>query len=258
MTRISSFSAVVFSILIAAIILLHHTTAIAQSVTVHDLIPQNFVAQGSLGQSMTLQDADTNRNLFPNTHSSLKSSPSDSAAPAPPKHRLQPANMSFMEHYLWDEDGLFRKWGWAAPLTPDERKAELDVRRTMLTAHQIGGFVTEAAMIGAVYFGQRTIDGDRSANQWHQPLVAATIGAYSITGLLAILSPPPYIRRDNETSTTTIHKLLAWVHFTGMFVTPLLAQFIHRNDYNGIARFHQWSGYITLAALTASLIVVTF
>jgi len=182
----------------------------------------------------------------------------DSTMPSTPKHRLQPANMSFMERYLWDSDGVFREWGWAGPLTPDERKSELELRRTMLTAHQIGGFVTEGLLIGAVYFGQRLIDGDRKANDWHQPLVAATIASYSITGLLAILSPPPYIRRDNEASTTVTHKWLAWVHFSGMFITPFLAQFIHRNDYNGIARFHQAAGYITLGALTASLIVVTF
>ena len=181
-----------------------------------------------------------------------------STPPPTPKRLLIPANSSFMERYLWDYDGLFRKWGWADSLTPKARKSELELRRTMLTWHQIGGFVTEGLMIGAVYFGQRLIDGDRSANKWHQPLVTALIGTYSITGLLAVLSPPPLIRRDDETSTTTIHKALAWVHFTGMFLTPLFAQFIHRNDYNGIARFHQVSGYITLTALTASLITVTF
>ncbi len=178
--------------------------------------------------------------------------------PATLNRLLMPANSSFMERYLWDYDGLFRKWGWADSLTPKERKSELELRRTMLTWHQIGGFTTEALMIASVYFGQKLIDGDRSANKWHQPLVTALIGTYSLTGLLAILSPPPLIRRDDEVSTTTIHKLLAWVHFTGMFLTPLFAQFIHRNDYNGIARFHQVSGYITLTALTASLITVTF
>ena len=75
------------------------------------------------------------------------------------KRRLQPANLSFMEKLFWDENGLFRTMGLASPLSPEVRKSELNLRRTMLTAHQIGGFVTLGCMISAVYFGQLNIDG---------------------------------------------------------------------------------------------------
>jgi hypothetical protein len=78
------------------------------------------------------------------------------------------------------------------------------------------------------------------------------------------VSPPPLIRRDNETSTTTIHKTLAWVHFVGMVVTPILGSTVLKRgpigryvDLNQ-ARFHQISGYVTATALTAAMISVTF
>jgi hypothetical protein len=177
----------------------------------------------------------------------------------PTRRRLLPDNMSFMERGLWGESGFLRGIGIASsPLTPEVRKNELQIRRTMLTMHQVGGFVTLGLMGTAVYYGQRLIDGHRDARDKHQLFVDATIISYGATALLAALSPPPLIRRD-ETSTTTIHKTLAWVHFGGMILTPILAGMIHRRDFGSSqAHFHQASAYITTAALAASLIVVTF
>jgi hypothetical protein len=171
---------------------------------------------------------------------------------------LLPEKISFMEKALWGENGLFRTMGIAAPLTPESRKSELSLRRTMLVAHQIGGFVTLGSMITAVYFGQKIIDGDRGYVTNHQIFVTTTIISYSATGLLAVLSPPPMIRRD-EASTTTLHKTLAWVHFTGMVLTPILGSMISRRATDSqVAHFHQISAYTTTAALAASLLVITF
>jgi hypothetical protein len=183
----------------------------------------------------------------------------DSVPPAP-KRRLLPNNMSFVERGLWDEDGMLRNIGLASPLTPEVRKSELNLRRTMLTMHQIGGFVTLALMGTTVYYGQLTLDNprNRSYRGSHQTFVTATIASYTATGLLAALSPPPLVRRD-EISTTTIHKTLAWVHFAGMILTPILGATLHHNmNYNQRARFHQVSAYVTTATLAASLIVITF
>jgi hypothetical protein len=179
--------------------------------------------------------------------------------PQAPKRKLLPDNMSFMEKGLWGEDGIFRSIGLAAPLTPESRKSELALRRTMLTAHQIGGFVTLWSMITAVYFGQLLINnGDRGYRKNHQIFVTTTIISYSATGLLAVLSPPPMIRR-NEMSTTTIHKTLAWVHFAGMVLTPIIGLSVKRHGtISDVAHFHQASAYITTAALATSLIIITF
>ncbi len=146
----------------------------------------------------------------------------------PPKPRLLPDNLSFFERAMWGESGFLRGVGIASPLSPEVRKHELSVRRTMLTMHQIGGFVTLGLMATTVYYGQRYLDHDqRNDRNMHQTFVAATIASYAATGLLAILSPPPLIRRD-EFSTTTLHKTLAWVHVAGMIITPILGAIINR------------------------------
>ncbi len=184
--------------------------------------------------------------------------PVDTMIPSPHPNLL-PKNISFMEKDLWGENGLFRTTGLAAPLSIDSRKSELKLRRGMLTAHFLGGLVTLTSMLAAAYYGQRVIDyntrGDRNR---HQLFVLTTIISYSATGALAVLSPPPLIRRD-EISTISIHKALAWVHFTGMVVTPILGGFIGRRmTRSQTARFHQASAYVTTAAMAASLIVITF
>jgi len=176
-----------------------------------------------------------------------------------PARRLLPPNMSIMEKALWGESGFMRETGIVGPLSPPERKSELSLRRTMLTTHQIGGFVTMGFMWSAVYFGQQIVDGHPEYRRNHQYAVTGTIITYSATALLAVLSPPPLIRRD-ETSTTTIHKTLAWVHAAGMILTPILGGMVrHRRSTNiQIEHFHQFSGYITTAVFTASMITVTF
>ena len=178
---------------------------------------------------------------------------------APPRQRLLPNNLSLMERWLWGEDGAIRSIGLEPPLSPNERRSELGLRRTMLTTHQIGGFVTLGLMIGAVYFGQQIIDGHPEYRRNHQYFVTATIITYSATGLLAILSPPPLIRR-NEVSTTTIHKTLAWIHVAGMIITPILGGMIKRRSSSAMQseHIHEISGYLTTATFAASMIVVTF
>jgi hypothetical protein len=175
------------------------------------------------------------------------------------RQRLLPPNMSMMEKWMWGENGLMRETGIVGPLAPQERKSELTLRRTMLTSHQVGGFVTMAFMWSAAYFGQKIVDGHPEYRRNHQYAVTGTIITYSATALLAVLAPPPLIRRD-EVSTTTIHKTLAWVHAAGMIITPILGGMVmHRRSTNlQIEHFHQFSGYITTAVFTASMITVTF
>ena len=173
--------------------------------------------------------------------------------------KLLPDNMSFGEKFFWGKNGLFRELGIVGPLSLSERKNELKIRRTMLTAHQIAGFTTLALMWTTAYFGQRVIDGNRRLGDTHQAFVTATILSYALTGLLAVLSPPPLIRRD-EVGTVTIHKTLAWIHLTGMILTPIIGGMIrHRHSFNmKAARFHQVAGYLTTATFTAAVLVIVF
>jgi len=176
------------------------------------------------------------------------------------KPKLLPDKMSFMEKFLWNDNGLMRKVGIAGPLSPESRRNELQARRTMLSVHQITGLATLGFMVTADYFGQRVLNGRLDLSGTHKTFVALTIGSYAVTGLLAILSPPPAIRRANEESTTSIHKTLAWIHFAGMILTPILGSLIvkhHVLDINK-AHFHQVSAYLTTAVFAASVIVLTF
>jgi len=183
----------------------------------------------------------------------------EDSLPPPRVHSLLPTNISFMEKALWGQEGFMRTSGIVPQLTPEERAKELGVRRTMLSLHQIGGFTSLGLMLVTAYFGQRVIDDTRSRSlrNDHQTFVAATIATYSATGVLAILSPPPLIRRD-EVSTTTIHKTLAWVHAIGMIVTPILGSMIGRRTDAQKAHIHQIAGYFTTATYAASMITVTF
>ena len=179
--------------------------------------------------------------------------------------RLLPENLGFFERNLWTENGLFRTMGIASPLTPESRKSELKLRRTMLVAHEVSGFVTLGLMVTTVYYGQKVLNEFNTSNyrpllRKHTQFVDATIATYSITALLSLLSPPPVIRRD-EISTVSIHRALAWVHVTGMILTPIIAAIAKKGrgaTDMSILRIHQISAYITTAAFTASIIVVTF
>ena len=189
--------------------------------------------------------------------------------PQRPTARLMPDNLSFMERGLWGENGFFRSIGIAGELTPESRKSELSARRTMLTMHQIGGFVTLGLMGATLYYGQKALNDsnnpsqDRTDQSRHNKFVTYTIISYGLTGLLAVISPPPLIRRS-ETSTTTIHKTLAWVHFAGMVLTPIVGSMVKKRSGHfsyidlPTAHFHQVSGYVTTGVFAASLIVITF
>jgi len=174
------------------------------------------------------------------------------------KRRLLPKNISLIERAFWGESGLFRATG-IAPLTPESRKAELEVRRLMLTAHQTAGLVTLGLMMATVVAGQRYLDGDFTLYDTKRTLGNATVIAYMTTAAFSLFSPPPAVRRDEWNSIST-HKLFAVIHFTGMILTPILANRIASpsGDYNQKVRMHQTAAYITTAAFSASIISLAF
>jgi hypothetical protein len=211
-------------------------------------------AQNSESQTDTIVTAPVQSKVF------LQDSASRSS-----NARLLPKNISFGEQLMWGENGMMRSIGIVPELSPQERKFELSLRRTMLTTHQIGGFITLGLMASTAYYGQQVLNENQDPSRRHQllrthkALIGATIISYTATGLLSVLSPPPLIRRD-ENSTTTLHKTLAWVHVAGMILTPIIGQTIKHSgaNYDQVARFHQIAGYVTTATFATSLIVITF
>lgn len=169
---------------------------------------------------------------------------------------LLPQNISLVEKFFWGKDGLFRSVGITSELTPEQRQKELEWRRTFLTIHQTTGLVSWGLMAGAVIAGQMWLDGKMDSPTWHKRLLYATIGTYSLTGLLAIVTPPPFERR-NEFSSISFHKLAAWLHIAGMIATPILGKAINEsNDYYKSARIHQTMGYITFSVYSAAMLAI--
>ena len=125
----------------------------------------------------------------------------------------------------------------------------------MLNLHQVGGFMTLAAMLATAFAGQMIINGDESYEDIKGPLAYTTVGLYFTTASLALLTPPPVLRRPGFNS-IALHKTLAWVHFSGMIITPLLGTMIE--DKRSLRKFHQVSGYTTTAAFAGAMIAVTF
>lgn len=182
----------------------------------------------------------------------------DTAAAAEPTPRsaadtLLPPIMGPMEHVFWGERGLMRRLGM--PLTEETREKEVFLRRGMLTAHQVGGFLTLGAMTATAVTGQMILNGRDDLGDRKRLLVNATIISYFATAALSVLTPPPTIRRPGWSSISW-HKALATIHLTGMIVTPIIGKQIE-DDYDR-RNLHQVSGYITLAALTGAMLVVTF
>lgn len=181
--------------------------------------------------------------------------PSAESAPA-----LLPDRLGPFESLLWASNGLMRKNGLNA-LTPEARNRELKVRRGMLTGHMAFGIATVGLLVSTVVIGQNLIDRPMDRQTLlptHEALIAASVSTYSITALLAAFSPPPMLRR-REFSTTTLHRVLAFVHLAGMILTPILGLSLENTlSYNQLLTFHQIAGITTAAALTLSMLVLVF
>jgi hypothetical protein len=189
---------------------------------------------------------------------SAQDSPASASAsagdPAAMKDPLLPDILSPGERLLWGEHGWMRSIA-GLPLNEESREKEMGIRRTMLTLHQAGGYVTLASMLATAFCGQMIINGHSSYEDYKAPLAWTTVGLYFTTAAFSLLSPPPVIRRPGFSS-LTVHKTLAWVHFSGMLITPLLGTLIE--DEHKVRIFHQTAGYVTTAAFAGAMISMTF
>lgn len=182
----------------------------------------------------------------------LPSAPAAAAdTPAVQADPLLPDRLSPGERLFWGENGWFR----SGPLTEESRESELGLRRTLLNLHQLGGYLTLATMLATAFAGQMIINGNEDFEAWHKPLAYTTAGLYFTTASFALLAPPPVVRRPGFNG-LTMHKTLAWVHFSGMIATPALGLAFGKDHDRRI--FHQAAGYVTTAAFAGAMISVTF
>lgn len=183
------------------------------------------------------------------------------------KTSLLPARMVFTQRFLWGEKGLMRTWG-KMPLNDANREKELKIRRTMLVAHQVDGFVTLGLMVAQGIVGARLYSypvntdfrhdaGYRSIRNMHQDLGLATDITYFSTACLALFAPPPLInRKTKKTSSTTLHKYLAMIHFPAMVATNILAGYA-RHDTT-LKALHRDAAYTAFASFGLAVLVMKF
>ncbi|MEI6948550.1 hypothetical protein V9K67_15255 [Paraflavisolibacter sp. H34] len=171
------------------------------------------------------------------------------------REALLPQKMLFTQRAFWGERGLYRKLGWA-PLTPQGREKELRLRRTMLTLHQVLGFITAAEMAAQGVVGYKLYKGNEKMLETHEALAGGIITTYTLTALMSLTAPPPLINRDKGVTSIRLHKWLAIAHLTGMVVTNVLAGKIEDNP--DLKPYHRAAALGTFGTFTAAIVVIKF
>lgn len=167
---------------------------------------------------------------------------------------LLPNKMLLTQRVFWGEKGLLRP---ISPLTAVNREKELKLRRTMLVAHQILGFVTLGGMVGQGIVGTQLYKnpGNNAARDLHEGLATAVNITYSATAAMSLFSPPPLINRDKKLSAIRLHKWLSLVHMSGMLATNILAD---KAEDPKFKPYHRAAAFATFASFAAAVIVIKF
>lgn len=172
---------------------------------------------------------------------------------------LLPSKMLFTQRAFWGPKGLLRVLN-VAPLTAEGRSKELNVRRTMLITHQVGGFVTLAGFVAQGLLGAKLYNaqGEEYVNtkKWHERTATFINVSYGTTLALSLFTPPPVIGSKRGFNTIKLHKYLAIVHLTGMIATNVLAGMIQENFQ--LKPYHRAAAYTTFVTYAASVIALKF
>jgi hypothetical protein len=141
-------------------------------------------------------------------------------------------------------------------------QARLDKRSHMLKIHQRLGLIDTAPLLATVFLG--TGAGGKSTSS---TVRYAHLALGSVTGDLYFMSAYYAIRAPKIPGTETrgpirLHKALAWIHFPGMILTPILGTMAFDQKSNGekvhgIASAHGAVAIITAAAYGASILSVS-
>jgi hypothetical protein len=143
-----------------------------------------------------------------------------------------------------------------------KQQALLDKRTRMLKIHQRMGLITTIPMIASVVTSLNA--GGRSegtaSRDLHVALGALTGDLYGITAYYAIRAPR--VPGTETRGGIKVHKALAWVHGTGMILTPILGAmaFSQKNNgekVHGIAQAHRPVAIVTAGAFGAALLSVS-
>jgi hypothetical protein len=143
-----------------------------------------------------------------------------------------------------------------------KEQARLDKRSHMLKMHQRLGIITTAPLLATVITGSFAGGRSTSSSQrdLHVALGSLTAGMYFTTASYAIFAPK--IPGTKTRGPIRVHKALAWVHGTGMVLTPILgamafSQKSRGEKIHGIASAHGPVAYTTAAAYGFAILSVS-
>ena len=163
---------------------------------------------------------------------------------------LLPEKMIFTQSLLWGKKGLFRKTG-ISKLSVEQREKELKVRNIMLKSHQIIGYLTLAGMIAQGIMGGRLYNGESQLYDTHKKLGEIVTIAYFTGAGMSLFTPPPLVRKKVKGfNSIKAHKLLAYIHFSGMIATNAWSD----SDKD----LHKYAAYTTFASYATAVLVFKF
>jgi hypothetical protein len=141
-------------------------------------------------------------------------------------------------------------------------QARLDRRSHMLKIHQRLGLITTAPLLATLFSGG--LAGGKSSSSTDRDLHAAlgsvTAGLYITTASYAIFAPR--IPGTRSRGPIRLHKAMAWIHGSGMIITPILGSiaFNQRSrgeKVHGIAGAHGAVAIVTAAAYGVAILSVS-
>jgi hypothetical protein len=167
---------------------------------------------------------------------------------------LLPKRMLLTQRVFWGEKGLLRP---ISPLTALNREKELKLRRKMLVAHQIMGFVTLGGMVGQGIVGASLYNnpGKHNLKDLHEGLASFVNITYSTTAVMSLFAPPPLINRDKKISAIRIHKWLSIIHMSSMIATNILADKASDPKFKP---YHRAAAYTAFGSFAAAVIAIKF
>lgn len=175
---------------------------------------------------------------------------------------LLPERMMITQRMLWGQNGLYRKIGIAPKtLTAASRERELKARRNMFRVHQTLGLVTAAGMLAQGIVGSRLYKPgnytDRLKNT-HEGIAKGINIGYFTTALMSFTAPPPLVNRK-KFDNIKLHKILSYVHLSGMIATNVLSKQIDGNpNPANIKKWHRAAAFTTFGAYTAAIATIKF
>ena len=168
---------------------------------------------------------------------------------------LLPDRMLITQRMLWGQNGLYRKVGIAPRvLTSESRDKELKIRRTMFRIHQGIGLATAGAMIAQGFIGSRLYKEQENYNKiknLHENMATGVNIGYATTALMSFTAPPPFINRK-KFDNIKLHKILSYVHLSGMITTNVLARRIE-NNYSVNKPLHRAVAFGTFGAYALAI-----